>query len=82
MSDDEIGDKGVEGLAQALRRNKSVRLVELCFNRISAAGAEALAKSVWGCSTLRALRLNNNQVRPADWLVVWLVWLVGQCGVW
>lgn len=62
MSDNEIGDKGLDGLAHALRRNKSVRLLELCFNRITAAGAEVLAKALWGCTTLRSLRLGNNQV--------------------
>lgn len=62
MSDNEIGDGGLEGLARALKRNTAVRLLELCFNRISSAGAETLAKSVWGCRTLTALRLDNNQV--------------------
>lgn len=62
MSDNEIGDEGLEGLARALRRNTSVRLLELCFNRITAAGAEVLAKSIWGTTGIRALRLDNNQV--------------------
>lgn len=63
MSDNEIGDEGLAGLARALRRNTSIHLLELCFNRITAAGAEALAKSIWGTAGLRALRLDNNQVR-------------------
>ncbi len=62
MSDNEIGDEGVEGLARALRLNTSIRLLELCFNRITAAGTEVLAKSIWGTTGLRALRLDNNQV--------------------
>ncbi|CAN0275964.1 unnamed protein product, partial [Hapterophycus canaliculatus] len=62
MSDNEIGDEGLEGLARALRRNESVRLLELCFNRITAIGAEALAKAIWESTGLRALRLDNNQI--------------------
>lgn len=62
MSDNEIGDEGVEGLSRALRLNTSIRLLELCFNRITAAGTEVLAKSIWGTMGLRALRLDNNQV--------------------
>lgn len=63
MSDNEIGDEGLEGLARALRRNKSVRLLEVCFNRVTAAGAEALAKAIWGCTWLKAIRLDNNKAR-------------------
>ena len=63
MSDNEIGDESLEGLGHALRRNSSVRLLELCFNRITGAGAEAFSKSMWGCATLRSLRLDNNQVK-------------------
>ena len=62
MSDNEIGDEGLEGLARALRINTSIRLLELCFNRITAAGTEILAKSIWRTTGLRALRLDNNQV--------------------
>ncbi|CAN0374981.1 unnamed protein product, partial [Ectocarpus sp. 8 AP-2014] len=62
MSDNEICDEGLAGLARAVARNSSIRLLELCFNRITAAGAEALAKSIWGTTGLSALRLDNNQV--------------------
>ncbi|CAM9502492.1 unnamed protein product [Ectocarpus sp. 13 AM-2016] len=61
MSDNEICDEGLAGLARAVARNSSIRLLELCFNRITAAGAEALAKSIWGTTGLKALRLDNNQ---------------------
>lgn len=66
MSDNEIGDNGLEGLAHALRRNSTVKLLELCFNRITAAGAESFSKAIWGCKTLRSLRLDNNQVGISD----------------
>lgn len=63
MGDNEIGDEGLERLAHSLRRNRSVRLLELCFNRITGAGVEVFAKCLWGSMTLRALRFDNNQVR-------------------
>lgn len=68
MSDNEIGDEGLERLAYSMRRNRSVRLLELCFNRITGAGVEAFAKCLWGSMMLRALRFDNNQVRRwAGW---------------
>lgn len=62
MSDNEIGDEGLEGLAHALRQNTSLKLLELCFNRITAVGAESFSKAAWGAAGIRSLRLDNNQV--------------------
>lgn len=80
MSDNEIGDEGLAGLARAVARNSSIRLLELCFNRITAAGAEALAKSMWGTTGLRALRLDNNQVGYLSWLFLRVLMFVLMCG--
>lgn len=63
VSDNEIGNEGLQGLAQALRHNRSLQLLELCFNRITAAGAESLAANIGECRNLRSIRLDNNQAR-------------------
>ncbi|CAN0045103.1 unnamed protein product, partial [Choristocarpus tenellus] len=63
VSDNDIGDEGLFAVSKALVRNRSVRLLELGFNRITAVGVEALAKSMWGYTALKNIQLDNNQVR-------------------
>jgi Ran GTPase-activating protein (RanGAP) involved in mRNA processing and transport len=60
----DIGDDDVSTLAASIKLNKSrlpVESIQLSFNNISHKGAECLANSLWGSSTLRELEVDNNK---------------------
>jgi Ran GTPase-activating protein (RanGAP) involved in mRNA processing and transport len=65
LANNNIDDQDMALLSQALAQNKSLPLKSLIlsFNNISCAGVECLMNAVWGSSTLREVRLDNNKVQ-------------------
>lgn len=67
MSDNELGDEGVASLSQALAANRNcpLRVLDLTYNNMRAAGAAALAKYVTSSTRLLDLSIRNNEVGEA-----------------
>jgi Ran GTPase-activating protein (RanGAP) involved in mRNA processing and transport len=60
-----IGDEELSMLASGIRPNRDklpLESIQLSFNNITYKGLEALINAVWGSSTLRELRLDNNDI--------------------
>jgi Ran GTPase-activating protein (RanGAP) involved in mRNA processing and transport len=60
-----IGDEEVSMLASGIRPNRGklpLETIQLSFNNMTYKGLEALINAVWGSSTLRELRLDNNEI--------------------
>jgi Ran GTPase-activating protein (RanGAP) involved in mRNA processing and transport len=60
-----IGDEEVSMLASGIRPNREklpLESIQLSFNNMTYKGLEALINAVWGSSTLRELRLDNNEI--------------------
>ena len=64
MSKNNLGDRELALLSQALTRNKTVPLevLNLSFNLFSCVGVESLMNAVWGSKHLKELRLDNNRI--------------------
>ena len=62
LDGNEIDDKGVEILAEALRRNKSLIFIDLSNNNIKGDGVAALATTLKCNATLETLHLCNNKI--------------------
>jgi len=64
LSNNDIQDKDVALFSQSLSRNKLVPLevLRLSFNKLTCAGVESLMNAIWGSTTLRELRLDNNRI--------------------
>ena len=65
VTDNNLDDKDILLLSQALTQNKLVPLesLRLSFNQITCIGVECLMNSLWGSKTLRELKLDNNQIQ-------------------
>eukprot|EP00815_Leptocylindrus_aporus_P000363 CAMPEP_0116072190 /NCGR_PEP_ID=MMETSP0322-20121206/14329_1 /TAXON_ID=163516 /ORGANISM="Leptocylindrus danicus var. apora, Strain B651" /LENGTH=919 /DNA_ID=CAMNT_0003560885 /DNA_START=151 /DNA_END=2910 /DNA_ORIENTATION=+ len=66
LSDNSIGDGEAAMFAEAIVNNKeafSIESLQLSFNRLTCVGVESLMNSIWGSKTLKAIRLDNNQIR-------------------
>lgn len=65
LSNNNIEDKDLMLLSQALSQNKQVplRSLRLSFNYITCQGVESLMNSVWGSPTLRDIALDNNKIQ-------------------
>jgi Ran GTPase-activating protein (RanGAP) involved in mRNA processing and transport len=64
LSNNNIDDNDMLLLSQAFSQNKLVpiEVLALSFNQITCAGVECLMNSVWGSSTLRTIKLDNNRI--------------------
>lgn len=64
LSDNGLTDRDLVLFSQSVSRNRSVPLevLQLSFNSLTCAGVECLMNALWGSSTLRELRLDNNRV--------------------
>ena len=61
----EIGDEEVAMLASSIKRNRDrlpIDSIHLSFNNMTHKGLESLTNSVWGSTTLRELKLDNNEI--------------------
>lgn len=65
LNDNEIGDVGVEALAEALPRCPALTALYLGDNQIGARGASALAVALPQCMALRELTLCSNRLGAA-----------------
>lgn len=65
VADNNLDDKDMLLLSQALTQNKIVPLesLALSFNTITCIGVECLMNALWGSKTLRELKLDNNQIQ-------------------
>lgn len=65
LTNNNITDQGMMLMSQALSQNKNVPLenLELSFNEITDQGLEFLMNSVWGSTTLKKLKLDNNKIQ-------------------
>jgi len=59
-----LTDQGIMLLSQVLSQNQGISLVDLdlSFNEISCSGVEFLMNAVWGSTSLRTLKLDNNKI--------------------
>jgi len=61
----EIGDEEVRMLALSIKSNKErlpIESLQLSFNNITHIGLEAVANALWGSTTLRELKVDNNVI--------------------
>jgi len=65
LNNNKINDQGMMLLSQALSQNKNIPLesLELSFNEITDQGLEFLMNSVWGSTTLKKLKVDNNKIQ-------------------
>mmetsp|Transcript_38465 Transcript_38465/g.78838 ORF Transcript_38465/g.78838 Transcript_38465/m.78838 type:complete len:725 (+) Transcript_38465:213-2387(+) len=65
-----IGDKGATALAEALKTNKVINVLNLSGNRVGNEGAEAMAKMLQRNKTLTKLNLNGNSIHKRGGVVL------------
>lgn len=61
----DMGDDEVCILASSIRGNKArlpIESIQLSFNNLTHKGLEALMNAVWGSTTLKELKLDNNEI--------------------
>jgi hypothetical protein len=61
----DMGDEEVGMLASCIKSNKGrlpVECIQLSFNNMTHKGLESLTNAVWGSTTLRELKLDNNEI--------------------
>lgn len=61
----DIGDEEVQMLALSIKSNKDrlpLESLQLSFNNITHNGLEAIANALWGSTTLRELKVDNNMI--------------------
>jgi Ran GTPase-activating protein (RanGAP) involved in mRNA processing and transport len=61
----EIGDDEISLLSSSFRANKArlpIESIQLSFNQITHKGLEALSNALWGSTTLKELKLDNNEI--------------------
>ena len=62
IQDSRIGDEGVAAIAEALKTNRSLRVLSLTFSGITARGANALRNMIQENDTLQRLNLSGNNI--------------------
>lgn len=65
LANNNLRDSDLALLSQSLTQNKKVPLKSLIlsFNKITCVGVECLMNAVWGSSTLREVKLDNNMMK-------------------
>jgi Ran GTPase-activating protein (RanGAP) involved in mRNA processing and transport len=66
LCDNHLDDQDMLLLSQALTQNNRkipLELLHLSFNYITCHGVECLMNAVWGSSTLREIKLDNNRIK-------------------
>lgn len=65
LANNNLHDSDLALLSQSLTQNKKVPLKSLIlsFNKITCVGVECLMNAVWGSSTLREIKLDNNMMQ-------------------
>ena len=64
MSNNDLEDKDMALFSQSISRNKLVpiEVLRFSFNKFTCVGVENLMNAIWGSTTLKELRLDNNNV--------------------
>jgi Ran GTPase-activating protein (RanGAP) involved in mRNA processing and transport len=66
LCDNNLDDQDMLLLSQALTQNNKkipLELLHLSFNHITCQGVECLMNAVWGSTTLREIKLDNNRIK-------------------
>ncbi len=65
LGNNNLSDSDLALLSQSLTQNKKnpLKTLILSFNKITCVGVEGLMNAVWGSSTLREIKLDNNMVK-------------------
>lgn len=65
LSNNNIDDRDMALLSQALAQNKSIPLlsIQLSFNKITCVGIEGFMNAIWGSKTLKEIKLDNNKMQ-------------------
>ena len=65
LANNNLSDSDLALLSQSLTQNKKVPLKSLIlsFNKITCVGIECLMNAIWGSSTLREIKLDNNMMK-------------------
>jgi len=65
LSSNEIDDRDMALLSQALAQNKNIPLtaINLSFNKITCVGVECFMNAIWGSKTLKEVKLDNNKMQ-------------------
>jgi Ran GTPase-activating protein (RanGAP) involved in mRNA processing and transport len=65
LANNNIDDKDMALLSQALAQNKTipVKSLVLSFNNITCIGVECLMNAIWGSPTMREIKLDNNKMQ-------------------
>lgn len=65
LANNNVDDQDMSLFSQALAQNKNLPLktLVLSFNNITCVGVECLMNAVWGSSTLREVKLDNNKMQ-------------------
>ncbi|KAG7353807.1 leucine rich repeat LRR-containing protein [Nitzschia inconspicua] len=65
LANNSADDQDMSLLSQALAQNKNLPLksLVLSFNNITCVGVECLMNAVWGSTTLREVKLDNNKIQ-------------------
>ncbi len=65
LANNNLSDTDLALLSQSLTQNKKIPLKSLflSFNKITCVGVEGLMNAVWGSSTLREIKLDNNMIK-------------------
>jgi Ran GTPase-activating protein (RanGAP) involved in mRNA processing and transport len=61
----DMGDEEIAMLASSIKTNRDrlpVESIQLSFNNMTHKGLESLTNAVWGSTTLRELKLDNNEI--------------------
>lgn len=61
----DMGDEEICILASSIRKNKArlpLESIQLSFNNLTYKGLEALSNALWGSTTLKELKLDNNEI--------------------
>ncbi len=61
----DIGDEEIQMLALSIKSNKDqlpIESLQLSFNNITHHGLEAMANALWGSTTLKELKVDNNRI--------------------
>jgi Ran GTPase-activating protein (RanGAP) involved in mRNA processing and transport len=65
LSNNNLGDQDIIVMSQALSHNTLVPLqtLRLSYNLITCQGVECLMNAIWGSTTLREIKLDNNKIQ-------------------
>lgn len=65
LANNEIDDRDMALLSQALAQNKGLQLkaIQLSFNKITCVGIECFMNAIWGSQTMKEIKIDNNKIQ-------------------